>query len=61
MTIFNQELVVELSNITTVDLAHKAKNLLEKIFWAFIGLSGTIWAVYFIALQVESTNSINYH
>ena len=52
MTLFFKELFVELRNITTVDLAYKAANLLEKALWAFIGIIGTIWVVYFITLQV---------
>ena len=48
-----KELFVELRNITTVDLTYKAANLLEKILWAFIGIIGTVWAVYFITVQVD--------
>ena len=49
----HQELIVELRNITTIDLTYKAANLLEKILWAFIGIIGTVWAVYFITVQVD--------
>ena len=43
--------ITELRNITTIDLACKAASFLEKVLWAFIGVLGTIWAVYFIGLQ----------
>ena len=44
----------ELRNITTIDWACKAASFLEKGLWAFIGIIGTIWAVYFISLQFIS-------
>ena len=49
---FFKEVLVELRNITTIDLAIKSSNLLEKLLWTFIGITGTIWAAYFITLQV---------
>ena len=52
MSLFFKELFLELRNITTVDLAYKAGNLLEKALWASIGIIGTVWVVYFITLQV---------
>ena len=55
MKIFFREVLVELRNITTIDLACKTSNLLEKILWSLIGIIGTIWAVYFVTLQVMST------
>ena len=50
-----KEVLVELRNITTIDLACKTSNLLEKTLWSLIGIIGTIWAVYFVTLQVKST------
>ena len=49
---FFKEVLVELRNITTIDLAIKSSNLLEKLLWTLIGVTGTIWAAYFITLQV---------
>ena len=52
MNIFYKEVLVELRKITTIDLASKSANLLEKTLWTLIGITGTIWAAYFITLQV---------
>ena len=52
MTTFYKEVCNGLRTITTFDLTFKADNLLEKIFWTLIGISGTLWAVYFITVQV---------
>ena len=49
-----KEAFAELRNITTIDWACKAASFLEKGLWAFIGIIGTIWAVYFISLQFIS-------
>ena len=57
MKIFFKEVLVELRNITTIDLACKTSNLLEKILWSLIGIIGTIWAAYFVTLQVMSTQN----
>ena len=46
----------ELRNITTIDLAHKTANILEKILWASIGIVGTIWAFVFIGSQFKQWN-----
>ena len=43
----------ELRNITTIDLAFQAKNILEKILWAIIGIIGTVWVFYFVGIQFE--------
>ena len=48
-----KEILAELRTITTIDLACKAANYLEKIFWTLIGISGTVWAIYFITFQVR--------
>ena len=48
-----KEIFAELRNITTIDLAYKTSNFLEKLFWTFIGISGTVWAIYFITFQVR--------
>ena len=51
---YGKELLDELRNITTLDLAYKASTILEKILWVLICITGTIWAVYFINLQFLS-------
>ena len=55
MKMFYKEVLVHLRNIITIDLACKTSNLLEKTLWSLIGIIGTIWAVYFVTLQVMST------
>ena len=47
----SQVLIDELRGITTIDLAFKSVNILEKIIWMIILLIGTLWACYFIQLQ----------
>ena len=46
------DIVAELRNIRTINLAHKAANLGEKILWALIGIIGTAWAIYFMTFLV---------
>ena len=54
MKMYREQLFDELRNITTFGLFYKSSNILEKILWTLIGLTGTIWAVYFINLQFIS-------
>ena len=54
MTNSYQEVFAELKNVKTIDLAYKAVSILEKIIWGLIGVTGTVWAVYFISLQFLS-------
>ena len=42
----------ELRAIKSIDLVCESKSILEKLFWMVIGITGTIWAAYFITLQV---------
>ena len=58
VNIFYKEVLVELRKITTIDLASKSANLLEKLLWTLIGITGTIWAAYFITLQVSMISII---
>ena len=46
-------LVKELRGITTIDLAFKSTNIVEKIMWVIILLIGTFWVCYFIQLQFQ--------
>ena len=52
MTMTYKEIFVELRNITTINLACKSTNWLERLLWYLIGLIGTLWAIYFITQQV---------
>ena len=51
----------ELRNITTIDLAFQAKNILEKILWVIIGIIGTVWVFYFIGVQFKFWAQHPYH
>ena len=46
-------LVEELRGITTIDLAFKSGNIVEKVMWMIILVIGTFWACYFIQLQFQ--------
>ena len=46
-----RDIVNELKQIQTVGSAFRAENILEKIFWALIGILGIAWAFYFLPLQ----------
>ena len=46
----------ELRNITTVDLVYNARCFFEKLFWATIGIIGTIWAFVFFESQFKLWN-----
>ena len=48
-----KDVLSELRTITTIDLAHKATSLLEKLLWALIGIIGTVWFFYFIGIQFK--------
>ena len=43
----------ELKNVKTIGLAWIAENVLEKFFWAIIGLLGIAWGFYFIPSNIE--------
>ena len=43
----------ELKKITTVGLAYKATNYIEKIFWIALGGAGIAWAVFFMTTLVQ--------
>ena len=44
----------ELTTIRTLDLISKARSILEKIFWAVIAISGTIFIYDVVFLQLEN-------
>ena len=44
----------ELTNIRTFDLITRTKSILEKIFWAIVAISGTIFIYHVVVLQLEN-------
>ena len=42
----------ELTNVQTLDLIFRASNILEKIFWAVVAISGTIFIYHVVVLQL---------
>ena len=52
-----QELFSELRNITTIDLAYNAITIFEKALWGLIGVLGSMWAVYFISMQLRQEHA----
>ena len=48
-----RNLVGELKNVRTVDLASVSRTILEKLFWIITGILGIGWAIYFLPNQFE--------
>ena len=48
-----RNLVSELKNVRTIDLASVSRTVLEKFFWTIIGILGIAWAIYFLPNQFE--------
>ena len=48
-----KELIEELKNIRTIELACITVNVLERIFWGILGILGLAWAFYFIPSNVQ--------
>ena len=44
----------ELKSIKSLDLVGKAANLLEKLVWSIVFISGIIWAAYFLVNEFKS-------
>ena len=53
-----QKLIIFFPNllICILDLTWKSTFILEKLLWAFIGITGTIWAIYFISFNFNHWN-----
>ena len=51
---YKGEIVEEFRGATTIDLICKSENVVEKVLWITIATIGTIWAFYFIGLQIIS-------
>ena len=50
-----KDLVIEnLRSVTTIDLTIKSVVFLEKIFWTSIGIIGTLFAIYFFSIQIQT-------
>ena len=52
-----QLLFAELRNITTIDLMYNAATIFEKVLWGLIGVCGSMWAVYFISIQLREEHA----
>ena len=48
MTIKTRELFDELKNIRTIELINATKNVVAKLLWATLGITGIFWAFYFV-------------
>lgn len=48
MTIKTRELFDELKNVRTLELINSAKNIVAKLLWATLGITGIFWAFYFV-------------
>ena len=57
-TFYKEVLFLELRNVKTIDLAHKAVNCLEKTLWILMGVIGAAWAVWFISFSWDDGASI---
>ena len=44
----------ELKSIKSLDLVGKAANLLEKLVWSIVFISGILWAAYFLVNEFKS-------
>ena len=52
-----QLLFAEVRNITTIDLMYNAATVFEKVLWGLIGVFGSMWAVYFISMQLREDHA----
>ena len=53
-----KELLAEVKAIKSIDMTLKAKNIMEQVCWASLGIIGTIWIVYFISDVIQNNNPI---
>ena len=53
-----QQILPEVKSVTTIDLACKAENVIEKLIWLSLGILGIIWAAYFVALIIQDENPV---
>ena len=51
---FKDLLIENLRSVTTIDLTIKSVVFLEKIFWTSIGIVGTLFAIYFFSIQIQT-------
>ena len=48
-----EELFDELKNVRTIELVCAQKLVIEKVFWAILGIAGVAWAFYFVPSNLE--------
>ena len=48
-----KELFDELKNVRTIELVCAQKLVIEKVFWAILGIAGVAWAFYFVPSNLE--------
>ena len=48
-----KELSDELKNVRTIELVCAQKLVIEKVFWAILGIAGVAWAFYFVPSNLE--------
>ena len=53
-----ERVLPEIRSVSTIDLAFKAENVLEKLIWLILGMLGIVWASYFVGLIIEDENPI---
>ena len=48
-----KDLLQEVKKIASIGLACKASTIIEKLLWIVLGISGVVWAVFFLTIQVQ--------
>ena len=48
-----KDLLQEVKKIASIGLACRASTLIEKVLWIVLGISGVVWAVFFLTFQVH--------
>ena len=51
-----RKILPEVKSVATIDLACKAENIVEKIFWIVFGILGVAWGTYFVGLIIQDDN-----
>ena len=51
-----KDLLQEVKKIASIGLACKASTIIEKLLWIVLGISGVVWAVFFLTIQVQDWN-----
>ena len=48
-----KDLLQEVKKIASIGLECKASTIIEKLLWIVLGISGVVWAVFFLTIQVQ--------